>query len=298
MRSIAFLISADMVAGNPASRTDQYEFELEFAELAPACRAAGFELTPVVWDTDVAPGDFDALVIGTAWDYVPRRDEFLATLKRFEAACPVLNPHAVAVWNSDKRYLKDLAGAGAPVIETIWVDRAGPAEIGAAFEALGTDEIVVKPMVGASAWRQARISRGEALPAPADLPPAEAMIQPFLASVAQEGEYSFLFFGNEFSHAALKRPRAGDYRVQSVYGGYEAAHEPEAGDIALAHEALQAACTICGEDSLLYARVDMARGPDGHLALMELELIEPYLYPEQGPGMGERFATALKAKLG
>jgi len=37
----------------------------------------------------------------------------------------------------------------------------------------------------------------------------------------------------------------------------------------------------------------MLRQPDGNLALMELELIEPYLYPEQGPGMGERFADAL-----
>lgn len=297
MRSIAFLISADMVAGNPVSRTDQYEFELEFAALAPACRAAGFELVPVVWDEAFALPDFDALVIGTAWDYVPKSAAFLARLTEWSRLRPVLNPPSVVAWNADKRYLKDLAAAGAPVIETVWAERAGQAEIDAAFETLGTGEIVVKPVVGASAWRQARIRRGEPLPAAQDLPPAEAMIQPFLASVAQEGEYSFLFFGGAFSHAALKRPGAGDYRVQSVYGGYESMHSPSTDDVALAKAALDAACEITGQESLLYARVDMARDASGRLALMELELIEPYLYPEQGPGMGERFATALKDRL-
>ena len=172
---------------------------------------------------------------------------------------------------------------------------ANEAELKSLYE---TDDFVVKPVVGAGGWRQARIRRGEPLPAAGELPPAEAMIQPFLPAVAQEGEYSFLFFGGDFSHAALKRPREGDYRVQSVYGGREERHAPSPEDVALARETLAAACRICGQESPLYARVDMARGPDGRLALMELELIEPYLYPEQGPGMGTRFASALKARLG
>lgn len=298
MRPIAFLISADMVSGNPAARADQYEFELEFGELAPACAKRGFKLHPVVWDGDVDPSAFEAFIIGTAWDYVPRSEEFLNTLKRFEAVRPVLNPHRVAVWNADKRYLKALAEAGAPVIETLWAERADSASIEAAFTVLGTDEIVVKPVVGASGWRQARIRRGEPLPPADELPPAGAMIQPFLASVSEEGEYSFLFFGGEFSHAVLKQPRPGDYRVQSVYGGKETGHSPSEHDLAVAKSALNTAFRLTGGDKLLYARVDMARGPDGQLALMELELIEPYLYPEQGPGMGERFAQALSDMLG
>lgn len=210
MRPIAFLISADMISTNPSAREDQYEFELEFSELAPACASAGFELAPVIWDSAFDAEAWDAFIIGTAWDYAPRRAEFLDALKRIEAARPVLNPHDVAVWNSDKRYLKDLAAAGAPVIKTLWTGRADAASIETAFETLQTDEIVVKPVTGACAWRQARIRRGDRLPPSAELPPAEAMIQPFLPAVAEEGEYSFLFFGGEFSHAALKRPRPGD----------------------------------------------------------------------------------------
>ena len=37
----------------------------------------------------------------------------------------------------------------------------------------------------------------------------------------------------------------------------------------------------------------MLRGLDGELAVMELELIEPYLYPEQNPNLGPVFAGAL-----
>ena len=42
----------------------------------------------------------------------------------------------------------------------------------------------------------------------------------------------------------------------------------------------------------------MVRGLDGELALMELELVEPYLYPEQGPDLGAPFAERLLELLG
>ena len=41
----------------------------------------------------------------------------------------------------------------------------------------------------------------------------------------------------------------------------------------------------------------MARLPSGELAVMEAEMIEPYLYPEQGPDLGERVARAIVARL-
>lgn len=118
------------------------------------------------------------------------------------------------------------------------------------------------------------------------------MIQPFLPAVAEEGEYAFLFFGGEFSHCARKIPAGGDYRVQSEYGGREEVHHPSGQELALARSVLD---RIDGDP--LYARVDMLRGLDGQLALIEIELIEPYLYPEQGPEMGEIFAAALGRML-
>ena len=53
----------------------------------------------------------------------------------------------------------------------------------------------------------------------------------------------------------------------------------------------------------LYVRVDLLRGLDGTLKLIELECIEPYLYLPHSKGEGgdnegaQNFAKALKAKL-
>ncbi len=293
MKHVAFLSAACMLKDNPEARKDYWEHDLEFGALAPACLAAGIELTTCIWDD---PGfdatAWDAAVIGTCWDYMQKPQAFIETLERIATQTRLLNPIDIVRWNQRKTYLKDLAARGAPTIETLWADRADAATIAGAFDALGCDDIVVKPVVGASAWRQARIRRGEALPKAENLPIAQCMIQPFLPAVSEEGEYAFLFFGRAFSHCARKLPAKGDYRVQSEYGGREELHNPTASELALASAVLD-----CVEGDLLYARVDMLRGLDGKLALIELELIEPYLYPQQGPQMGATFARALKAMI-
>lgn len=291
MTRIAFLTASCMLRDHPDARKDYWEYELEIAALQPACAQRGIDLEPVIWDApDFDPAHFDAVMIGTCWDYMEKPDAFMATLERCDRESLLLNPLERVRWNSRKTYLKDLAERGAPMIPTIWADAANAQTIAAAFDALGAGDVVVKPVLGAGAWRQARIRRGEALPAAADLPPAECMIQPFLPAVSEEGEYAFLFFNREFSHCARKIPAKGDYRVQSEYGGHEEIHVPSVEELALARSVLD-----CIEGDLLYARVDMLRGLDGKLALIEIELIEPYLYPEQGPQIGEVFADALEA---
>ena len=120
------------------------------------------------------------------------------------------------------------------------------------------------------------------------------MIQPYLPAVASEGEYSFVFCGGELSHCALKVPAEGDYRVQSMYGARERIHRPSAAEL----ERARAVLGVGGGEDLLYARVDMVRGLGGELELMELELVEPYLYPEQGPQLGPAYARALASRLG
>ncbi len=297
MRDIAFLISSNVDPEREGAREDFFEFQAEFAAIDPACRAAGLRLTPVIWDETWDVTRFDAVVVGTTWDYWDRAEPYLARLQDLADQRPVMNPPGVIAWNLSKTYLRDLEAAGAPGVPTIWAQRADAAAIEDAFGALECEEIVVKPVVGAGAWRQARIKRGAVLPDADALPPGEAMIQPFLPAVAEEGEYSFLFFGGAFSHALVKRPKAGDYRVQSLYGGREAVHAPSDAELSLARSVLEAAGEATGEADFLYARVDMARGLDRRLALMELELIEPYYYPRQGPRTGEHFASALQRRV-
>ena len=293
MKRVAFLTAACTLPGRPDTRKDHWEYELEIAALTPACEAAGIRLETRVWDDpDFDPAGYDAVMIGTCWDYMEKPDAFRDVLVRADAATRLFNPLDLVLWNTRKTYLRDLAARGAPMIPTVWAGQADAGTIADAFDTLGCTDIVVKPVLGAGAWRQARIRRGETLP-PADrLPPADCMIQPFLPSVGEEGEYAFIYFGRDFSHCALKRPAPDDYRVQSEYGGTETIHQPSPDELALTRSVLDCLDTIP-----LYARIDMLRGLDGRLALIEIELIEPYLYPEQGPQLGETFAAALSRRL-
>lgn len=282
-----------MLPGHPNLREDHWEHDREFVPLHSACSDRGIELHAVVWDDPSLDIDsFDAFIIRTTWDYAEKPDLFLSTLSRIASRSTLFNPLPVVKWNLRKTYLRDLADKGVPVVPTLWRDCANERTILRAFDELGVDEIVVKPVVGASAWRQAKLKRGDALPAAVELPPDQAMIQPYLHAAANEGEFSFLYFDRQFSHCVRKIPRDGDYRVQSMYGGREEEYHPTSAELQNAERVLSAI-----DHPLLYARVDMMRGLDGKLALMELELIEPYLYPDQGPGMGETFARALEGML-
>ena len=119
------------------------------------------------------------------------------------------------------------------------------------------------------------------------------MVQPFLSAIGEKGELSFLFFGGTYSHCVQKLPQAGDYRIQSLYGGTEITHSPTAEEQAQASAIVEA----LPFDAPLYARIDMLEGDDGRLMVMEAELIEPYLYPQQGPNMGETLAEAIAREL-
>ena len=122
---------------------------------------------------------------------------------------------------------------------------------------------------------------GDPLPPKDELPPAGALIQPFLESAKTEGEYSFIYFGGKYSHGVLKRAKAGDYRVQSFYGGTEETYVATSEERASLREILDALSF-----TPVYARIDFLRGRDGGLKLIELEMLEPYLYLAHSEGEG------------
>lgn len=293
MPTLGYLTTVDLLSTQAERRDDAWEHDLQFQALGDACRGFGIDLVEIAWDAvDLDPAEFDAFVIGTTWDYMENSDGFLARLAELAALRPLFNDLDTVRWNIDKTYLRELETAGVRVVPTRWCDRADGGAIETAFEAFGCDDLVVKPQVGAGAWRQVRVTRGTTLPPADELPPGTAMIQPFLPAIQTEGEYSFIYCGGTFSHCALKCPADGDYRSQAMYGATEVRHEPTAAELVTATAAVRA---IPGD--LVYARVDMVRDPEGELALMELELVEPYLYPEQGPELGAHYAAALQACL-
>jgi glutathione synthase/RimK-type ligase-like ATP-grasp enzyme len=256
------------------------------ARMVAPLEAAGMAVAPVDWTTDEDLTGFGLVLALLAWGY-HRDGDWSGQVARWRAAGVRLrNPPAVLRWNADKSYLGDFAAKGAPVVPTIFVEQVTEAALHEAAAHFGTDRLVAKPRISASAFRTIRWSPG----APLDGAPTDAaMIQPFLPDVLEGGEPSLLYFGGRFSHAVSKRPRPGDFRVQPEYDGILAPYEPWPDELAAAEAALAAA----GEP-LLYARVDLARDLKGRPVLMELEAVEPDLFLEFAPGAPARFAEAVR----
>lgn len=290
MKKAAYLASRVTLPGSLIRRTDAFEHDYTMDVLRPAFEARGIALEDLSWDDEAADwASYDAVIIGTTWDYWDRLDDFLAALSAIEAKTRLFNPAALVRWNSRKTYLRDLEARGAKLIPTLWLDACGEAEAKAAFDQLSADTLVFKRQIGAGAKGQHRLKRGEAVPEM----PHPMMVQPFLPMIQTEGELSFIFIDGEFCHALVKRAQPGDYRIQSSYGGREEVLHPSAEDLAAARAVLGAL-----DEPPLYARVDMLRGEDGGLLLMELEVIEPYLYPVEGPELGPRMAAAAAKRIG
>jgi len=292
---IGFLACADTLPGEGPRRGDAFEHDLEVAALRPAFADAGLELVERDWRAPlVAFEGLDAVLLGTAWDYQDHPEEFVARLDALAAqGVEVCNPPDVVRWNADKRYLTKLEASGARIVPTQWHDDATHAEVLAAMDRFATDRVVVKRQVGAGGLGQHSFTR-DTLPDEGWSLGHRAMIQPFLPAILDEGEYTFVFIDGAFSHGVRKRAGKDDYRIQSLFGGYEEDFAPSPEDRAAA-DAVIAALPFTG---LLYARVDMVRKDDGQLAVMECELIEPYLYPEQSRDLGERMARAIVPRLG
>lgn len=288
---IAFLACAETMPGAPDRRPDAFEHDLQIGALRAGLDGRG-TVVDIDWRAPIGAFDgFDLALLGTPWDYFDRADEFLARLEALEArGVIVANAPAVVRWNLDKGYLAELAGRGAAAIPTLLIDDPGRAEVEQALDHFACDRVVVKRRVGAGALGQFDFTR-ERLPDHGWRLGHRALVQPFLPGIVAEGEYAMVFVGGAFSHALVKRAAPGDYRVQSLYGGQESAIDPAPADRAAA-EAIFAALPF---PAPLYARIDLVRGPDGALCLMEAELIEPFLYPLQDAGFAARYANAVLA---
>jgi glutathione synthase/RimK-type ligase-like ATP-grasp enzyme len=261
---------------------------------AEALEARGASVTAVVWSRQPRP-PVDALVVRSAWDYHQRAGEFaqwLADLEREDVK--VWNPVPVLRWNMDKRYLRDLEQAGIPAAATEWVEPDSP-PLAELLQSCDWDDVVVKPAISASGWRTFRSNRARAGADEAAFREALTgglvLVQPFVPQIAHEGEWSLIYLGGRFSHAALKQPSPGGFLVQPQHGGSIEPAIPTATMVQAAERARAAA-----PGSTLYARVDGAR-QGRHLILMELELLEPQLFFEFRPQAAQEFAEVLLKSL-
>jgi glutathione synthase/RimK-type ligase-like ATP-grasp enzyme len=265
------------------------EWGWAFDAEADALRKRGVYVDAVPWTAAGELSAYDLVLPLVVWGYHLQYEEWQRFLDRLETEqLPVTNPPRLLRWNSDKAYLKELGGKGIPTVKTIEVESLDDDELAAAAARLGTEELVVKPPVSASATGTHRIRAGDEIPA--EEWGRRMMIQPFLPSIATEGEYALIFFDGAYSHTVVKRPKSGDFRVQPHLGGSTEPSDPPSGAVELAQAALAAAPA-----EATYARVDIVRGRDGELLIMELELIEPALFLDVAPHGEDAFADAVIA---
>ncbi|MFD6974804.1 RimK family alpha-L-glutamate ligase [Streptomyces sp. NPDC059979] len=262
-----------------------------------ALRAAGLSAEAVAWDAGPhACERFDLAVIRSTWDYAGRLDEFLAWADATARVTRLWNPAPLVRWNSDKRYLLELAERGVPVVPTRFVEPGGHCDE-ADFDA--AHGVVVKPAVSSGARDTARYEPGHGADA---LRHARmlldqgrtAMVQPYLPLV-EEGERALVFFAGEFSHAIRKQPlltEAGLIDNFRVPHPGAAPYQPSEAELRTARAALAA---VPPPGDLLFARVDLALDGAREPVVMELELIEPNLFLRINPQGLERFVEAVTA---
>ena len=252
--------------------------------LISALVGAGVAAEPQVWDdTEIDWHAYDLVLLCSTWDYPMRRSAFVSWVRSLRC---VANPSDVVEWNTDKRYLADLAAAGVPVVDTMFLE---PGDVWTPPRFAAAD-LVVKPVVSAGASHTGRFPLGD----PAAQMLAErllaeqraVMVQPYLEAVDTAGETALLFLGGRFSHAVTKAALLTSHGEQPLFSldGYSETITPAVATdahIAVAEDVL--AAVPGGADRLTYARVDLLPGPDGAPLLLEVELTEPSLFLAYAP---------------
>jgi hypothetical protein len=256
----------------------------------------GWEVDEISWRNENARwDDYDLVVIRSPWDYQSDPERFVKVLQKIDrSAARLENNLQVVLWNINKTYLRDLESQGVKIVPTLWLSPLTRDCLEQAFAEFRVDQIVVKPTVGANAddtfWLRADASSREFEVVEKTFAGRSSLVQPFVHSVVDEGEFSLFYFGSVYSHCVLKRPKSGDFRVQEEHGATIRTTEPQRDLLVAGNKAITAI-----EEDTLYARVDLVRLPDGRPAVMELELIEPSLYFNYDAESPVRFARALNS---
>jgi glutathione synthase/RimK-type ligase-like ATP-grasp enzyme len=259
--------------------------------LEAALRALGVEPVVAAWDDPhVDWKSFPLAVIRSTWNYVTRRDEFLAWADRVASVSRLVNPPTILRWNTDKRYLREL---GPSVVPTTFIEPSDPIDL-----PRGVD-FVVKPAISAGSIDTARYSPRDAETARAHIRKLQSqrrtvMVQPYIGAIDEGGETALVYFAGAFSHAirkgAMLKPQMelveGLYFKEDIRPRDPSPVEREVADRIMS----------LAPRPLLYARVDLVPGAEGPL-LLEFEATEPSLFFNHSKGAADRFARALVRDL-
>jgi glutathione synthase/RimK-type ligase-like ATP-grasp enzyme len=254
----------------------QSHLEEDF-QLSKFLENKGLIVKRAVWnDLQIDWKQFDVVILKSPWDYHDNFDSFILWLSDLDKdGIKILNPFKTILWNSDKHYLQQIADDGLPVIESVFLEKGIAPNLEELLDKSSYEKLIIKPCISASAKNTILLTFDNVSSIQNEINGLLAnesfLVQPFMEEILQ-GELSFMFFNGGFSHSTLKVPKTGDFRVQSEYGGTAKKINAD-----IVH--LQAASKYVEKygKGTLYARVDGIIS-NGTFVLMELELIEPYLF--------------------
>lgn len=264
-----------------------------FAQQGIAVEIVSWHAQPVNWN------EYDAVIVRSTWDYQTDADQFVNTLQQIDQSDTLLvNPLALLQWNVSKWYLQELEQQGVTIIPSVFYAGTNSATIAAQFEHFGCDELIIKPLVSANSDNTFRLNQVALQDQQEQLDTlfekTDCMVQPFINSVVNDGEYSLFYFNGEYSHTIKKVPKLGDFRVQEEHGGQLHSITPTP---SLRHTADFVLSQLPHHS--LYARIDLVHNEhapsDTQWQLMEVELIEPSLYFNMDDTSPERFVQATMA---
>ena len=267
-----------------------YEQEL----LKSSLEAQGLKVNVTFWDNPSYKWqETKSLLFRTVWDYFERFDEFWEWLEQVKTKTRLINSYELIKWNIDKHYLRDLKNNGIQVVPTYFADRGNNIGLKEIANLNAWKHIVIKPAISASAFNTYKITNDEIEQKEQLfcklLQTHDMLVQPFFPTISELGEASLMVFGGKFTHAILKKAKAGDFRVQDDFGGTVHDYNPTQEEIKFAEKVFQS-CTSLP----IYGRVDIVWDSNKHIYLSELEIIEPELWFRESKQSVVALARALK----
>ncbi len=267
--------------------------ESEDDKLLHFLKGKGLNVDLVIWNNPhINWEDYPLAILKSPWDYFDLIQDFYTWLKRLETKkVKLLNPIEVVRWNSDKRYLKEIEADGLKIIPSVFINKQDLVTLKHYFEKFNTNRLIVKPCISGGAKNTFKVTINDIdaieLQLNQLIQEEDFIIQPFLPEILENGEWSFIFFNGTYSHSLIKKAKPGDFRVQPAHGGSVHPQSPNHELIAIAQQYVDLFAKNC-----LYARVD-GTFVNGEFLLMELELIEPFLFLNTAPENYERYYKAL-----
>ena len=254
-------------------------------------REFGWDCDFVSWESRNIDWDqYKSVIIRSTWNYQEKFENFIKVLSEIDTSSAFLyNSIDIVKWNINKQYLNDLEEKKIEIVPSMFYMNFNSKEIYELFSSFNSKKLIIKPCISANADFTYILDQNSFNDIIDTLKvffkKREFIIQPFIENIKFEGEYSLIFFGNKLSHALLKTPKNGDFRVQEEHGGIlKSIINPEIDLIKFGERVIENLPEPC-----LYSRVDIVKHNNKFL-LMEVELIEPSLYFNMDSKSSTRFA--------